>query len=111
MMMRVTVLMLAALPGMTLADGWRTLAGGEIPAALSDRELVYADGTRQTFRPGGETYYADTTGHWRVEGDQYCSVWPPSDRWTCYGVEVSGADVRFKAADGSATQGRYDDLN
>jgi hypothetical protein len=110
--MRLATLVLAILPLAALAqDGWKPLTGAEITLALSDRELVYADGTRQTFRPGGETYYGDTTGSWRVEGDTYCSVWPPSDRWACYGVEINGLDVRFMAADGSATQGRYDDLN
>jgi hypothetical protein len=109
-MMREVVLMMALLPGMALAEDWRALTGSEIATALSARELVYTDGTRQSFAADGATYYDDTTGHWRIEGDQYCSVWPPSDRWACYGVEVSGLDVRFVAADGSASQGRYDDL-
>jgi hypothetical protein len=110
--MRRAVLAMVLIPCMALAEEtWTPLTGTAITTALADRELVYADGTRQTFRPGGETYYGDSTGNWRIEGDQYCSVWPPSDRWACYGVAVNGLDVRFVAADGSATQGRYDDLN
>jgi hypothetical protein len=108
-MLRGLALVLAMMPGAVLAEGWQSLTGGEITAALADRELVYADGTRQIFRPGGATYYGDTTGNWRVEGDRYCSVWPPSDRWACYQVEVLGAEVRFIADDGGATTGRYSD--
>ncbi len=96
-------------------DGWTRLAAAEISAALSARSVIYADGSSQDFRAdGGTTYTADapTLGHWEVRGDEYCSVWPPSDRWACYGVERSrdGLDIRFVAADGGATTGRYNDL-
>jgi hypothetical protein len=109
--MRKLVLILTVWPAMAFGDDWKALTGSDIATALSARELVYTDGTRQNFAADGATFYGDTTGAWRVEGDQYCSIWPPSDRWACYGVEVNGLDVRFVAADGSATQGRYDDLN
>jgi hypothetical protein len=109
--MRALALVLAIWPTLAFGDDWNVLTGPEITTALSARELVYEDGTRQSFKADGATYFGDTTGTWRIDGDQYCSVWPPSDRWACYGVEVSGLDVRFVAADGSATTARYDDLN
>ena len=96
-------------------DGWTRLKGAEVTAALAARSVLYADGASQDFRAdGGTTYTKDrpTLGQWRVQGDNYCSVWPPSDRWVCYSVERSadGLSVRFIAADGGATTGRYNDL-
>jgi hypothetical protein len=101
----------AALAG----DGWTRLTGAEVSEALAARSVIYEDGSDQDFRAdGGTTYTTDTQslGHWEVRGDDYCSVWPPSDRWACYAVERSadGLDIRFVAADGGATTGRYNDL-
>jgi hypothetical protein len=59
----------------------------------------------QYFDPGGSTRYREqggneTTGRWRVdESGQYCSQWPPSDRWVCYQVLVSGSDIYWKSGD------------
>ena len=55
---------------------------------------------RQFFNKNGETPYVDakgskTYGQWLVRGDKYCSLWPPSDHSSCYGVE------RETRADGS----------
>ena len=106
---------LALAPCMALAEDWQKLDGPAITLALSARVLGYADGKTQSFAADGVTIYtadSDQSGHWRVEGDRYCSVWPPSDRWTCYGIEAEagGLDIRFVAGDGSATVGRYVDL-
>lgn len=104
------------LSGFALADdGWVTLAGDEIGPALSARHLVYDGGATQQFNADGSTDYESgrpSHGSWRVEGERYCSVWPPSDRWACYRVERSadGLALRFVAEDGSASVGRYDDL-
>lgn len=97
-------------PVIAVAQDWQPLTGAAISSALASREVVYADGTHQSFAADGATFYGDTTGHWRVEADQYCSQWPPSDRWSCYGVELSGVDLRFIAADGTFSVGRYVDL-
>jgi hypothetical protein len=109
--MRGLAIIMALLPGMTMAEDWRALKGPEIPTALVARDVIYADGKRQSFKADGATFYGDTIGRWRVDGDSYCSVWPPSDRWACYGVEVMGQDIRFVGADGSATEGQYVDPN
>ena len=95
--------------GMAQAEEWRALDGGAIKAALEGRSLNYGDAS-QNFDVGGLTvYFADepTTGQWRVDGNQYCSQWPPSDRWDCYGVEAKEGALRFIGADGSVTQGTY----
>lgn len=105
-----------AVAGPVLAgEGWTVLTGADIGAALTARHLAYEGGATQQFNADGSTDYDSGSvshGRWRVEGDLYCSVWPPSDRWACYGVERSadGLDLRFVAGDGSVTVGRYDDL-
>jgi hypothetical protein len=104
------VLLAAMLPGMAAAEEWQALKGPEITTALTARVLTYVGDHRQDFMADGRTLYDDSWGSWRVEGDQYCSQWPPSDRWECYAVSVSGLDVRFVAKDGSVTEGRYGDL-
>ena len=98
------------LPGMAMAEDWKTLTGPEITAALTARVVQYDGEHRQDFMADGRTLYDESRGSWQVEGDQFCSQWPPSDRWTCYGVAARGLDLRFIAADGSETQGRYADL-
>lgn len=101
--------------GPALADDWRKLDGAAITQALLARVLGYDDGATQNFHADGATSYdagSVSRGYWRVTGDQYCSLWPPSDRWECYGVEAeaAGLDLRFVAKNGSRTQGRYIDL-
>ena len=104
-----------ALCGPAAAEDWTKLDGDGVSKALTERKLGYDDGASQTFRAGGATYYdsggQQSSGRWDVRGDQYCSVWPPSDSWACYEVEVMGMEIRFVAADGSASTGHYLDLN
>lgn len=106
---------LVVMAGPAMAEDWRKLDGTAIAQALSARVIGYADGATQNFYADGAASYEMgriSRGYWRVTGDHYCSQWPPSDRWVCYGVEVEaqGLDLRFVAKDGSATQGRYIDL-
>lgn len=106
---------LMALTGPAFADGgWTALKGGDAGAALTGHLLAYADGATQTFGTHGDTLYVSgrqQSGNWRIEDDRYCSVWPPSDRWACYGLERSadGKALRFISEDGSITEGRYAD--
>ncbi len=91
---------------------WVTLTGDGIRSALTGKTLSYDDGAIQNFREGGATTYDNgipSQGNWRIEGDQYCSLWPPSDRWACYAVDqrAGGQDIRFVAGDGGTTTGRY----
>jgi hypothetical protein len=103
--------MLALWPSVVAAEEpWRGLTGPEITAALTARILQYEDGTRQDFMADGRTLFGEGSwGFWRVEGDEYCSVWPPSDRWACYAVAVRGHEVRFSDG-GTPAVGTYVDL-
>ena len=83
--------LIAAIPA-----GAEPLKGSEIEPALNDVNIWYEPlspkSARQFFNHNGETPYIDeagakTFGRWLVRGDQYCSQWPPSDRYVCYGVE------------------------
>jgi hypothetical protein len=106
---------MALMPSVAMAEDWHPLDATTLTAALTARTVAYAGGATQQFNEGGSTIYTTTTpstGAWRVEGTQYCSQWPPSDRWSCYDVARSadGLDLRFTAGDGSETIGRYIDL-
>jgi hypothetical protein len=90
----IAALALAALAG-PAAAAERTLTGPEIAqllagntvdgAAAKGRSLQYFDASGSTTYVGpGEP---PSQGRWRVEGDKYCSQWPPSDGWACYDVE------------------------
>ncbi|WP_370402047.1 hypothetical protein [Sulfitobacter sp. JB4-11] len=87
------------LPGAALGEEavWQKLSGAQITAALTGRALQY-DTAWQDFRASGRTLYhagRDSWGYWRVEADQYCSMWPPSDLWACYAMERAGDRLRF----------------
>ena len=102
-------------PTTATAEDWQPLDAPAITLALTARTLAYKDGATQQFNADGSTIYTtdrDSIGAWRVEGPQYCSQWPPSDRWSCYDMTVSesGLDLRFTASDGSESVGRYVDL-
>ncbi|MFM7333258.1 MAG: hypothetical protein ACKO2N_17970 [Tabrizicola sp.] len=101
-----------ALPA--LAEDWRPLDGPGITAALAARVLQYEDGSSQNFFQDGRTLYeagaGQSWGKWWVEGDRYCSTWPPSDVAACYGVEARGPEVRFTGKGGDISVGRFADL-
>lgn len=102
--MRRFVLILLMLAGAAQADDWQPMTGEEIQAALTGKKLQY-EVAWQDFRATGRTLYnagEDSWGYWRVEGDQYCSQWPPRGEWDCYDMQTNGKDVRFVGA--------YDDI-
>jgi hypothetical protein len=98
-------------PGVLSAQDWQALDGQAVRAALEARVLAYPDGTRQDFFADGRTLYGQQWGKWGVQGDRYCSLWPPVDRWDCYDVAILGLEVRFTSAGGAETIGHYADLN
>jgi hypothetical protein len=69
----------------------RMLKGDEIRALLPTI-IARGNGSEQHFSIAGETTYSDqgrdSFGRWTVEGDRYCSVWPPNETKACYGVSV-----------------------
>lgn len=83
------------------AEGvWVTMTGPEITQALTDSKLKYKTAT-QTFEASGKTLYnqagRQSWGQWQVQGDKYCSTWPPQDLLACYYVDRSGDKIRFIA--------------
>lgn len=89
---------------------WIALKGSDITQALTDRSLIYERAT-QRFYASGRTRYTsgeDSWGYWRIEGDMYCSQWPPADGWACYTVQ-SGPNraLKFVGEGGAETIGIY----
>ncbi|WP_425038929.1 hypothetical protein [Primorskyibacter sp. S187A] len=108
--MRWIVLVLMLLPAMASADWLRLSSDVEVEEALANRTLVYDAYTTQSFSASGETLYITervAQGRWAARGGQYCSVWPPSDVWTCYDLEVDGIRLRFTGPDRVSTEGEY----
>ena len=75
------------------------LSGNSIEGIWAGRPYL------QYFDPAGVTRYREqggeeTEGRWRVnEKGEYCSVWPPSDRWVCYQVTVIDDSIFWKSGD------------
>lgn len=89
------------------AAEWRALDGEEIAAALTGKIVQFENAT-QDFRASGRTLYdagRPSWGYWAVRGDQYCSMWPPSDLWACYDMAASGDGLRWIGAAGDVTEG------
>lgn len=108
--LRLAALVALIAPAAFADEGWQALTAEGLRQALTGHAVSYDDGAHQSFGGDGGTVYVtdrSSSGNWRVEGDRYCSVWPPSDRWACYRVEVrsGGQRIRFLSDDGSATEG------
>lgn len=104
-------LMTAVLAGPSAAEDWSVMDGAEIRAALEGRTLQYANAW-QEFRTSGRTLYnagQDSWGYWRVQEDQYCSQWPPSDLWACYAMDRRGDVLRFVGERDDITEAVYAD--
>jgi hypothetical protein len=101
-----------AAPSFALAGETR-LDHKAILATLTGATIEGSDWS-QTFEKGGATEYVSqgktSNGRWDVQGDQYCSMWPPSDQWTCYAVASAVANgvttISWIGADGSRESGR-----
>ncbi len=99
------------LPLVAQEGPWVALTGAEIKEALSERTLKFSSAT-QKFYASGKTLYDSgrpSWGYWRVEGDAYCSQWPPNDLWTCYGMDRRAGMVRFVGERDDVTEGVYVD--
>lgn len=87
----------------------RALDGPHILSTLRGAEVTGPDWS-QSFLDGGATIYTSkgnqSNGRWDVRGDEYCSLWPPSDVWACYAMTISATDdVTWISADGARTTG------
>jgi hypothetical protein len=83
------------------------LSGALITTKLKDQILTAeSDGHKieQIFQASGLTIYIvdgqQSIGQWRVQGDQYCSVWPPSEHWVCYDVVAKANEITFISSRG-----------
>lgn len=89
------LLLLSGLPTTTASAAEHKLTGDEVKALLTDATVNGGSGDaafKQYFAAGGATTYVGSEntpsqGSWRVQGDQYCSVWPPASTLVCYDVE------------------------
>ena len=84
-----------------------SLSGTEISALLSDGVLYGDDNGQpadQIFQKNGVTYYnvgsGQSQGKWKVEGNQFCSQWPPNENWSCYDVLQDCKNVTFVSKSG-----------
>jgi hypothetical protein len=72
----------------------RPLKGPEIDALIKGNTVTGENINgiwKQFFDASGETTYlapekAPTVGTWNVQGDRFCSKWPPNDNFVCYDV-------------------------
>lgn len=95
------------------AGEWQTLDGRQIEELLNDTRLTY-EGAWQEFYQSGKTLYnagADSWGYWRVQGNLYCSEWPPNTGWDCYAMTQRGDTVRFIDQKGNVSEGTVAELN
>lgn len=82
----------------------KKLTGPEITAALTDKVLTAKTDATQIFQKSGVTFYSEngsqSQGSWKVEGDKYCSQWPPNQAWPCYDVLKDGTKITFVSDSG-----------
>ncbi|MEM7169765.1 MAG: hypothetical protein AAF530_06320 [Pseudomonadota bacterium] len=87
----------------TAKAGEQKLSGTEIIEALSGKTAFGTQkGTpwKQFFDPNGATTFisgddAPSTGRWQIQGDAFCSLWPPSGDWDCYDMTGAGDQVTW----------------
>ncbi|MEY1555137.1 hypothetical protein AB3Y40_05830 [Yoonia sp. R2331] len=106
--MRALAVVLMCLPGMAAAQDWVRQDDAGIMAALGGKTVRYDAYTIQHFSKAGDTQYITeraADGRWAARAGQYCSVWPPSDTWTCYDFYLAGDLVQFIGSDRSVSQG------
>ncbi|MCP5088733.1 MAG: hypothetical protein GY952_18230 [Rhodobacteraceae bacterium] len=101
--------------GAVAAQDWRKLDSSEIAAALTSRHIQY-ENAQQDFFASGKTLYdagKPSWGYWRVQGDQFCSQWPPNGDWSCYDLFKSsdGQKLRFIGFGGDVSEGTYTNRN
>lgn len=106
---------MARLSGIFANDGDPVLAK-DMTAALTAAELVYEDGSTQTFNPDGSTVFVEgglpSPGEWASVSDgRFSSFWPPSYRatydirWTVENGQLVG--LTFASDSGESFSGRY----
>jgi hypothetical protein len=91
------------------------LSGAEIAAILTDKVLSAKTDTTQIFQKSGVTFFSEngsqSQGFWKVDGDKYCSQWPPNTAWPCYDVLQDGSKITFVSASGNRYEFQLPKLN
>lgn len=106
---------MSPLPDITASDGDPVLAE-DMVNALTASELIYEDGSTQTFDSSGGTTFVEggrpSDGEWRVVDDgRFSSFWPPTYRatydlrWTVEDGQAVG--LKFTGPRGEHFSGRY----
>ncbi|MEM9715360.1 MAG: hypothetical protein AAF826_02475 [Pseudomonadota bacterium] len=104
---RSAILALCVCASPVASEDWVAMSGDDIQASLTDIRLEY-EGAWQEFYLSGRTLYnagRDSWGAWRVEGDRYCSQWPPNSSWACYDMSRKGEMLRFTDPKGNNSDG------
>ena len=80
------------------------LNGAEIQTTINDK-ILYARDAEQIFQKSGVAFYSaggnQSQGNWKIEGDKYCSQWPPNQAWACYDIMRDGNMITFVSKDGN----------
>ena len=83
------------------------LNGAEIMQLLNDKIIYNVPGastSEQIFQKSGVTFFSESgnqsQGNWNIQGDKYCSVWPPSQTWVCYDMTRDGNTLNFISPSG-----------
>jgi len=109
--MRFLLVAFGLVPNFGMAEEWQRLLDDDaVYEIIAGRTIDYDPHTFQWFGWSGETQYVTdrfADGRWAARGGQYCSTWPPSDRWDCYDVQVQGNRIRFISADRSVSEGQF----
>ena len=83
------------------------LSGADMQLIINDK-ILYGKDVEQIFQKSGVTFYSSggnqSQGNWKVEGDKYCSQWPPNQAWTCYDITQDGNKITFVSKDGNRTE-------
>lgn len=91
--MKFFALLIIALSVVSAHAAERQLSGKEI-GKLLPTIIALGVQTKQSFNTTGTTTHSKSDiyshGRWRVQGDRYCSQWPPAEMWVCYDVVVDG---------------------
>lgn len=101
-----------ALAGPAAAQDWQPVTEDQVIVdMLADRSVVFDEHTWQWFGSGGDTRFFTervSDGIWEAQNGQYCSQWPPSGRWDCYGVALRGDEVKFISYNGHESVGTFE---
>lgn len=95
---------LLVLAGCMSNNEWQSVSDRAVAATLVNRTVVYTagedEGARQTWFADGTMDWRGQQGRWRVQEQQYCSIFDndAAPEWRCYDYAIAsdGTRVRFE---------------